>query len=183
MTSSGRTPVSSGPINGLDALEGAKPHDRSRSDDSTDCGRASRRSCPADGRGDRPHVPQRLRATVAMRVRGGELLPRPSRPTGGILGPDEPDQPALCGGAGPLYRAASASRRVISQRPAQRRCNGRAPTRVPAQRGGRFCRQGPREGSGLPHREAAQPADRPALSVDRQVDGDGEPLLHLCGRR
>jgi hypothetical protein len=26
-------------INGLDALDGAKPHDRSRGDDSTDCGR------------------------------------------------------------------------------------------------------------------------------------------------
>src|SRR5437868_14682061 len=51
MTSSGRTPVTSGPINGRDALEGAKPHDRSRDDDITDCGRASRRSCPADGQG------------------------------------------------------------------------------------------------------------------------------------
>jgi hypothetical protein len=57
MTSSGRTPVSSGPIIGLYALEGAKPDDRSRADDSTKCGRPSRRSCPADGRGDRPHVP------------------------------------------------------------------------------------------------------------------------------
>src|SRR5260221_8975961 len=107
MTSSGRAPVSSGPINGLDALDGAKPHNRSRGDDSTDGGRASRRSCPADARGDRPHVPQRLRATVAMRLRGGELFPRPSRTTFGLLGLDEPDQPALCSGAGALYRAAS----------------------------------------------------------------------------
>src|SRR5438445_13783155 len=109
MTSSGRTPVSSGPINGLDALEGAKPHDRSRDDDITDCGRASRRSCPADGRGDRPHVPQRLRATVAMRLRGGEFFPGPSRTTVGILGLDEPDESALCGGAGPLYWSALSS--------------------------------------------------------------------------
>ena len=55
--------------------------------------------------------------------------------------------------------------------------------RLPAQRRGCFCRQGPREGSGLPHREAAQSAQRPALSVDRQVNGNGQPLLHLCGRR
>jgi hypothetical protein len=65
MTSSGRTPVSSGSINGLDALEGAKPHDRSRGDDGTECGRASRRSCPADSRGDRPHVPQRVVLVIA----------------------------------------------------------------------------------------------------------------------
>lgn len=53
----------------------------------------------------------------------------------------------------------------------------------PAQRRDRFCRQGPRESCGLPHRETAQPAQRPALPVDRQVDGNGQPLLHLCGRR
>src|SRR3984893_4550303 len=62
MTSSGRTAVPGGPIIGLYALEGAKPDDRSRADDSTKCGRSSRRSCPADGRGDRPHVPRTLPA-------------------------------------------------------------------------------------------------------------------------
>src|ERR1700730_11079682 len=53
---------------------------------------------------------------------------RASRAAVGLLGPDEPDEPALCGGARPLYRAASASRRIVSQRPAQRRCDGDAPT-------------------------------------------------------
>ena len=37
------------------------------------------------------------------------FFPRPSRAAVGLLGPDEPDEPALCGGARPLYRAASAS--------------------------------------------------------------------------
>ena len=70
-----------------------------------------------------------------MRVRGGELFPRPSRATVGLVGVDEPDEPALCGGARTLYRAASASRRAVSQRPAQGRCDGGAPAQLPAKEG------------------------------------------------
>ena len=72
-------------------------------------GRASRRSYPADDRGDRPHVRQHLGAAIAGRVWGGELFPRPSRATVGILRPDEPDEPAFCGEAGPLWDRAVAS--------------------------------------------------------------------------
>ena len=31
--------------------------------------------------------------------------------------------------------------------------------------------------------KAEQPTQRPTLPMDRQVDGDGQPLLHLCRRR
>src|SRR6266850_8534782 len=56
-----------GPMNGLDACKRQNLHDRSRADDSTERGR-DHQPCQADGRGDRPDVPQRVRAGLAVRA-------------------------------------------------------------------------------------------------------------------
>jgi hypothetical protein len=53
----------------------------------------------------------------------------------------------------------------------------RAPASVRGRSRRRFHRQGSGAGCRLPHREAAQPSVRPALPVECQIDGNGEPLL------
>src|SRR6266700_7521969 len=40
-------------------------------------------------------------------------------------------------------------------------------------------RQGSGEDACVPYREAPEPDDRPAISLDREVDRNGEPLLRL----
>src|SRR3972149_2286291 len=58
---------------------------------------------------------------------------------------------------------------------------GRASVQIREGRRGGVRRQGSGEDQGLPHREAQEPEDWPALSVDRALERDGEPLLCLCG--
>ena len=81
-------------------LQEAKPRDRSRGNGSTKRGRDPWQSRQVDGRGDRPNVSQPLCAGFAERVWGGELLPCASRATAGLVRADEPNEPAVCRGAG-----------------------------------------------------------------------------------
>src|SRR5712692_1500910 len=74
-TSSGRTRLSLGPMNGLDAYERRNLHDRSQGDDSTERSRDRQPSCEADGRGDRPDVPQRVCAWPPVRTGDCPVLP------------------------------------------------------------------------------------------------------------
>src|SRR5215831_13985323 len=47
---------------------------------------------------------------------------------------------------------------------------------------GSYYRQSSGEDIGVPHRKTAQPENRSALSMDRAINRNGEPLLHLWGR-
>src|SRR5260370_566948 len=91
-------------MNGLDACERQNLHDRSRGDDSTERGRDHQPSCQADGRGDRPDVPQRVRAGLAVRTGNRPLLPHASWSAATVCGADEPGDAKLCGEAGRLCR-------------------------------------------------------------------------------
>jgi hypothetical protein len=65
---------------------------------------------------------------------------------------------------------------------AQGRHRRRASAAVPRRGGDLPGRPRPRKGAGLSHGEAARPAHRPDLPVDRALHGDGEPLLLLRRR-
>src|ERR1700720_4432211 len=74
-------------------LQEAKPHDRSRRDDSTERGRYCRPTCEAFGRRDRPDVRQHLCAAIASRAGGGVVLPRASGAAAAVRSSDVPDEP------------------------------------------------------------------------------------------
>src|ERR1700716_2828712 len=113
-------------------LQEANPYDRSLGDDNTERGRYPQPSREAFGRGDRPDVPQRLCTEVAARTRNCVVFPRASRTACAICGGDEPDEPELRCEAGKLRGTTRASAGSVSQRPAQRRGDGRASAQIPA---------------------------------------------------
>src|SRR4030081_635306 len=61
----------------------------------------------------------------------------------------------------------------------RKRGDGRASAQIPARGRRGLCRQGAGEDAGVPHREAQEPDDRAALSLDRAFDRDGQSLLRL----
>src|SRR5215469_14987442 len=63
-----------GPMNGLNAFERQNPNDRSRADDSTECGEYSPRSREALGGGPRPPQLSKRPDFVAMAVAGSRSL-------------------------------------------------------------------------------------------------------------
>src|SRR5216684_180170 len=160
-------------------LQEAKPYDRSRSDGSTERGRYPQPSREAFGRGDRPDVPQRLCTEVAARTRNCVVFPRASWTACAIRRGDEPDEPELRCEAGRLRSATRGPSGPVSQRPAQRRRDGRASAQIPTAGRRGLYRQGAGEDAGIPHREAQEPEDRAALSLDRAFDRDGQSLLRL----
>src|SRR5712672_4342679 len=85
---------------GLNAFREAKPARRSREDDSTERCRDHQPSCEAHGRGDRPNVPQRVRAGLAVRAGNRPVLPHASWSAATVCGADEPDDAKLCSGRG-----------------------------------------------------------------------------------
>src|SRR5260370_15280175 len=107
------------------------------------------------------------------------VFPRASWTACAIRRGDEPDEPELRCEAGRLRGATRGPADPVSQRPAQRRRDGRASAQIttPGRRG--LYRQGAGEDAGVPHREAHEPEDRAALSLDRAFDRDGQSLLRL----
>src|SRR5216684_1606418 len=93
MTRSGK-PVSRGPRNVLNAFGRAKPNERSRHEGSTERGRGIEESRNAAGGGNRPDVPERVRAAAAVRTRRGAVLSSASESAVGFLGADEPPEPS-----------------------------------------------------------------------------------------
>src|SRR3981081_3232029 len=131
-----------GPINGLSCTKQAKPSNRSRRDDSTECERYPLRSRQALGRRDRPDVPQRLCPAAADGTGDCVVLPRASWQPAAVGGTDEPDEPSVCVCAGSVCDPASDSRRAVSEGGAQGRGDGEAPSPVRAGRRSGLHRQG-----------------------------------------
>src|SRR6266436_6297894 len=94
------------------------------------------------------------------------VFPRASWTACAIRRGDEPDEPELRCEAGRLRGATRGPSGPVSQRPAQGRGDGRASAQIPTPGRRGLYRQGTGEDAGVPHREAQEPEDRAALSLD-----------------
>ena len=98
------------------------------------------------------------------------------------LGPDGPDQRRLRGGVKAFAEREDVP--LIDFKRGQRKDDIAKEhlARFSGDEGVLFIGPSPGEDDRLPHREAPQPDDRPAVRLDRALDRDRQPVLHLRRR-
>src|SRR3954447_6073181 len=136
------------------------PKDRSRTgagnELTTERGRSAGRSCESGGRGDRPDVPERIRATVAAGGGRRQLLSLSPRLSVCVQCADGPDQQELRRSDGCVRETGTGSGRAVSQRGTERRDCGRAFEQVYQDRRGAFYRESAGEDAGVPDGASAE---------------------------
>ena len=164
-------------------MAGGEPIDRSPSDE-----RSTKRRRGAGGAHDagtgvhRPAVPERVRADAAVGRRRRALLPRGARQPGAVVGADGADDEPLRGGPEALRGRTGRRPGPLRAGRAQGRPHEGVPGGVRGGRGRALRRRRAGEGAGAAHRTAPPSGVRP-VPVAGVVDGDGQPLLLLPGRR